>query len=85
MAGERDSTEHRNFCVPVDRGADDPKGGQPIVVMGRFVHEAVATDHRTGVVYQTDDPGRGVGAGFYRYLPDEPEALESKAGALRRS
>lgn len=64
-----------NFFVPVDRGPDDPKGGEPIVAMGRFAHEAVATDQRTGVVYQTDDPGSGVGAGFYRYLPDDPEDL----------
>jgi uncharacterized protein len=63
------------FFVPVDRGPDDPKGGEPIVPMGRFSHEAVATDQRTGIVYQTDDPGSGVGAGFYRYIPDDPRDL----------
>jgi secreted PhoX family phosphatase len=64
-----------NFLVPVDREAGDPLGGEPIVPMGRFSHEAVATDQRTGIVYQTDDPGSGVGAGFYRYIPDHPHDL----------
>jgi secreted PhoX family phosphatase len=43
--------------------------------MGRFSHEAVATDQRTGIVYQTDDPGSGVGAGFFRYIPEDPDDL----------
>jgi secreted PhoX family phosphatase len=64
-----------NFFVPVDRGPRDSKGGEPIVPMGRFSHEAVATDQRTGIVYQTDDPGSGVGAGFYRYIPRRPRNL----------
>ena len=63
------------FFVPVDRGPDDSKGGEPIIPMGRFAHEAMATDQRTGIVYQTDDPGSGVGAGFYRYVPDDPRDL----------
>jgi secreted PhoX family phosphatase len=63
------------FFVPVDRGPGDAKGGEPIVPMGRFAHEAVATDHRTGIVYQTDDPGSGVGAGFYRYVPENASDL----------
>jgi secreted PhoX family phosphatase len=63
------------FLVPLDRGPDDPKGAEPILPMGRFAHEAVATDQRTGIVYQTDDPGSGVGAGFYRYVPDDPQDL----------
>jgi len=64
-----------NFLVPVKRGPNGPKGGEPIVPMGRFAHEAVATDQRTGIVFQTDDPGSGVGAGFYRYIPDNPRNL----------
>jgi len=34
--------------------------------MGRFVHEAVAVDPRTGIVYQTEDREDGL---IYRYLP----------------
>ena len=39
----------------------------PIVGMGRFAHEAVATDPRTGYIYQTEDARNE--AGFYRYVP----------------
>jgi secreted PhoX family phosphatase len=39
----------------------------PIVNMGRFAHEAVATDPRTGYIYQTEDARNE--AGFYRYAP----------------
>jgi hypothetical protein len=64
-----------NFLVPIDREPGDPVGGQPIVPMGRFAHEAVATDQSTGIVYQTEDAGSGVGSGFYRYIPNDPEDL----------
>lgn len=40
---------------------------QPIVGMGRFVHEAVAVDPATGHVYQTED-NRNVSA-LFRYVP----------------
>ncbi len=39
----------------------------PIVGMGRFAHEAVAVDPRTGDVYMTEDARNE--AGFYRYVP----------------
>jgi secreted PhoX family phosphatase len=50
------------FEVPHD-GVSDAK---PIKAMGCFVHEAVAVDPRTGIVYQTQDAAR---AGMYRYIP----------------
>ena len=40
--------------------------------MGRFAHEAVTTDQRTGIVYETEDAGAGFGSGFYRYIPTDP-------------
>jgi len=40
--------------------------GQPIRSAGRFSHEAVAVDPRTGIVYETEDEGRSA---FYRYIP----------------
>lgn len=40
---------------------------EPIVGMGRFVHEAVAVDPRTGDVYETED-NRNLSA-LYRYRP----------------
>jgi len=61
-----------NFQVPLNRGPDDPAVSEPLVPMGRFAHEAVATDYRSGIVYQTEDAGSGQGSGFYRYIPKLP-------------
>ena len=58
--------------------------GRPIIEMGRFSHEAVAVDPRTGFVYLTEDERNG--AGFYRYIPNlrvpAPGALE-RGGRLQ--
>lgn len=60
------------FEVPADlREVVEP---QPITGMGRFRHEATATDPRTGVVYLTEDMSDGFGL-FYRYLPNNPARL----------
>jgi secreted PhoX family phosphatase len=63
------------FEVPVGAGAGQARRREPIPAMGRFSHEAVAVDQRTGIVYETEDPGSGVGAGFYRYVPNDPRRL----------
>ncbi|WP_395670981.1 alkaline phosphatase PhoX [Phenylobacterium sp.] len=72
-AGEAGEKDHGwVFEVPSDlRGLADPT---PITGMGRFKHEATATDPRTGIVYLTEDfsPGEGL---FYRYLPNDPDRL----------
>ena len=47
--------------------------------MGRFNHEAVAVDSRTGIVYLTEDRDDGL---IYRFLPDRPAQL-SKGGTLQ--
>jgi secreted PhoX family phosphatase len=70
------------FEVPRDRGPHELEVGVPLVAAGRFEHEAAATDQRTGVVYETEDPGSGRGAGFYRYIPDDPRQL-SAGGRLQ--
>lgn len=44
----------------------------PLTAMGRFVHEAVAVDPDTGIVYETEDR---LLAGFYRFLPETRGAL----------
>jgi secreted PhoX family phosphatase len=52
-----------------------PDGGSeptPLEDMGRFVHEAVAVDPATGIVYETEDRST---AGLYRFLPREPGRL----------
>jgi uncharacterized protein len=69
------------FQTPVRRGPNELEVGEPIRAAGRFSHEAAAVDQRTGTVYETEDPGSGVGAGFYRYTPRDPDRLH-KGGAL---
>lgn len=62
------------FEVPAD-GATNP---HPLKDMGRFVHEAIAVDPQTGIVYETEDAKQ---AGFYRFLPTKPGEL-SRGGRL---
>jgi secreted PhoX family phosphatase len=82
-AGERFSQRHGYlFEVPVRRGPGELEQGEPLRAAGRFSHEAAAVDQRTGVVYETEDPGSGRGAGFYRFLPDDPCEL-TKGGRLQ--
>lgn len=44
----------------------------PLKGLGRFVHEAIAIDPSTGIVYLTEDHAA---AGFYRFMPSTPGAL----------
>jgi secreted PhoX family phosphatase len=45
----------------------------PLKAMGRFMHEAVAVDRRTGIIYLTEDSRPF--CGFYRFLPKKPGRL----------
>jgi uncharacterized protein len=56
-----------NFEVPADLRFDlvNPV---PIVGMGRFSHEAIAVDPKTGWIYETEDRGDSC---FYRYMPNQ--------------
>jgi len=47
--------------------------GEPLKAMGRFVHEAVAVDPATKIVYETEDADT---AGFYRFISNRPGKLE---------
>jgi secreted PhoX family phosphatase len=53
--------------------------GKPIVAMGRFDHEAVAIDPRTGAVYLTEDDRNQ--SGFYKFVPAN---LSKTTGALEQ-
>ena len=44
----------------------------PLKAMGRFRHEAVAVDAKSGAVYETEDLADGL---LYRFLPHEPGNL----------
>lgn len=67
-----------NFEVPV---TSTPSLANPVPLrqMGRFVHEAVAVDPRTGIVYQTEDRGDSL---IYRYIPKRASDL-SGGGQLQ--
>ncbi len=66
------------YVFEVAAGAT-PGAAEPIVGMGRFVHEAAAVDPATGAVYLTED-NRNVSA-LFRYLPDD---TTPQPGALQR-
>jgi secreted PhoX family phosphatase len=58
------------FEVPATAtGLVDPV---PLKAMGRFDHEAICVDPRTGIVYLTEDKNDGL---FYRFLPTTPGRL----------
>ena len=61
-----------NFEVPINNGEIGLVDPLPIKAMGRFNHEAVAVDPRTGIVYQTEDRNEGL---IYRYIPNVKEKL----------
>ncbi|MGQ0767011.1 MAG: alkaline phosphatase PhoX [Gemmatimonadota bacterium] len=60
------------FEVPIT--ADGPVKAEPLNAMGRFVHEAVAVDPATGIVYETEDR---LLCGFYRFIPAERNNLRA--------
>jgi uncharacterized protein len=68
------------FDVPAS--AEYPVEPVPIIAMGRFSHEAVAMDFRTGIVYETEDNGFPPGSGFYRFLPRRDREL-ARGGKLQ--
>jgi uncharacterized protein len=55
------------YCFEVS--PDSPNNAPiPLKQMGRFRHEAIAVDHKLGIVYLTEDVHPN--AGFYRYIPN---------------
>jgi len=65
------------FEVPVS--ATGPAEPVPLTAMGRFIHEAVAVDPRTQVVYLTEDR---LASGFYRFIPAARRS-RMRVGSLR--
>jgi secreted PhoX family phosphatase len=60
-----------NFEVPSQGKTIQPK---PIISMGRFRHEAIAIDPKTGYVYQTEDQNDSC---FYRFRPNQLGNLQA--------
>lgn len=67
------------YCFEVPAFADGPVQPSPLKGLGRFVHEAVAVDPSSGVVYETEDTRT---AGFYRFVPKRRGVL-SAGGRLQ--
>jgi len=67
-----------NFEVPATTEPTLTKA-VPLRAMGRFKHEAVAVDPKTGIVYQTEDQGDGL---IYRFIPKVKGQL-AKGGKLQ--
>lgn len=67
------------YCFEVPASADSNLPPVPLKAMGRFTHEAVSVDARSGVVYLTED---AVTAGFYRFLPKRASKL-AEGGQLQ--
>ncbi len=79
--------EH-GYCFEVPADADEEVEPVPLKALGRFVHEALAVDADSGIVYLTEDMrhdpavGAGRGSGFYRFIPNRPGRL-AEGGRLQ--
>lgn len=67
------------YCFEVSASANSAVSPVPLSDMGRFVHEAIAVDKKSGVVYLTEDNNP---AGFYRFLPKRNKRL-AEGGVLQ--
>lgn len=83
--GDKDKDTKKPFDFKQTHGwmfevpAEGPASPVPLKDMGRFVHEAVAVDPQTGIVYETEDRAT---AGIYRFLPKEKGKL-AQGGKLQ--
>jgi secreted PhoX family phosphatase len=74
-----DVTRPHGFVFEVPAAATGLVDPVPLKAMGRFDHEAVCVDPRTGVVYLTEDKNDGL---FYRFIPTTPGRL-AEGGRLQ--
>ena len=83
---ERGYEKPHGYIFEVPASATGPVDPVPLRAMGRFIHEAVAIDPNTGIVYETEDtwyePGERPGAGLYRFIPNRPGVL-AEGGRLQ--
>ena len=69
--GEYAKDHGYNFEVPA-KATGGPFDAVPIKAMGRFNHEAVCVDPKTGIIYQTEDRPDSL---VYRFIPSKPGVL----------
>ena len=72
ITGEETTDVGHGWSFEVGAEHGDPR---PIVDMGRFSHEAMMVDHKTGYVYETEDAGGN--SGFYKYVPNQRGRLHA--------
>lgn len=60
-------SRNHGYVFEVPASANRPADPVPLKAMGRFVHEALAVDPNTQVVYLTEDQPA---SGFYRFIPN---------------
>ncbi|HLS47013.1 MAG TPA: alkaline phosphatase PhoX [Gemmatimonadales bacterium] len=64
--------QEHGYIFEVPAAAESEVTPVPLKAMGRFIHEAVAVDPETGIVYETEDR---LVAGFYRFIPSSRGVL----------
>lgn len=67
------------YCFEVSASANNAVSPLPLTAMGRFVHETVAVDKKSGFIYLTEDYSPG---GFYRFIPKRNKRL-AEGGTLQ--
>ncbi|GAB2588405.1 PhoX family protein [Streptomyces capparidis] len=72
VAGDSGLEKDHGFVFEVDPRDPGRSGAHPLTAMGRFPHEAVAVDPRTGAVYETEDAFVAPFGLYYRFLPHRP-------------
>lgn len=78
---DRGFAQRHGYCFEVPAAANGPVTPVPLKAMGRFVHEAIAIDPSTGIVYLTED-NDGYVSGLFRFLPQQPGRL-AEGGQLQ--
>ncbi|WP_455358331.1 alkaline phosphatase PhoX [Streptomyces sp. SYSU K21746] len=71
-AGTNGYTKDHGFIFEVDPVDPHRTGAVPLTAMGRFQHEAIAVDPKSGIVYETEDAFQKPFGLFYRFLPEKP-------------
>lgn len=75
-AGERTADSH-GWVFEVSATGTGVAPPLPVRGLGRFKHEAAATDPRTGIVYLTEDEGDDALGLFYRFVPNDRRNLHA--------